>query len=54
MESRKDTAGVLVSNGIHSLNDPALGAHIHKKKRVEEEAGKLKSNNRQESPVIFY
>ena len=43
-EARKVTAGVLVSNGIHSLNDPALVAHIRDKKRVEEEAGKEKAN----------
>ena len=36
----KFTFGVLVSNGIHSLNNPALLAHIHDKKQVEEEAGK--------------
>ena len=43
MEARKVTAGVLASNGIHPLNDPALVAHICKKKRVEEEAGKEKA-----------
>ena len=43
LEARKVTAGVLVLNGIHSLNDPALVAHIRDKKRVEEEAGKEKS-----------
>ena len=35
MEAGKGTTGVLVSNGIHSLNDPALVAHIRDKKRVE-------------------
>ena len=35
-EARKFTDGVLVSNGIHSLNNPALVAHIRYKKRVEE------------------
>ena len=35
MEARKVTAGVLVSNVIHSLNGPALVAHIHDEKRVE-------------------
>ena len=44
MEAGKGTTGVLVSNGIHSLNDPALVAHIRDKKRVEEEAGKEKAN----------
>ena len=34
MEARKFTAGVLVSNVIHYLNDPALVAHIRNKKRV--------------------
>ena len=34
-EARKVTAGVLVSNGIHSLNNPALVAHIRDKKRVD-------------------
>ena len=47
-EARKVTAGVLVSNGIHSLNDPALVAHIRNKKRVEGEAGKKKRNDVQE------
>ena len=37
-EARKVTAGVLVSNGIHALDNPALVAHIHKKKQVQEEA----------------
>ena len=37
-ESRKFTAGVLVSNGIHALDNPALVAHIHEKKRLQEEA----------------
>ena len=40
----KVTVGVLVSNGIHSLNDPDMVAHICDKKRVEEESGKEKSN----------
>ena len=40
----KVTAGVLVLNGIHSLNKPALVAHIRDKKRVEEESGKEKSS----------
>ena len=31
-EARKVTAGVLVSNGIHSLNYPTLVAHILNKK----------------------
>ena len=43
MEARKVTAGVLVSNGINSLNDPTLVAHICKKKRVEEDSGKEKA-----------
>ena len=42
-EAVKVTAGVLVLNGIYSLINPALVAHIHNKKRVEEEAGKEKS-----------
>ena len=42
-EARKVTAGVLVSNGIHSLNDPSPVAHIFDKKRFEEEAGKDKA-----------
>ena len=42
MEARKVTVGVIVSNGLHSLNDPALVAHIRDKKRVEEESGKEK------------
>ena len=33
-----------MSNGIHSLNDPALVAHIRDKKQVEDEAGKEKAN----------
>ena len=35
-EERKVTAGVPVSNGIHSLNDPDLVAHIRDKKLVKE------------------
>ena len=31
-EERKFTAGFLVLNGIHSLNDPSLVAHTHKNK----------------------
>ena len=49
-EARKVTAGVLVSNGIHSLNGPALVAHIRDKKRVEEEAGKEKSTTDRNRP----
>ena len=41
-EAKKVTADVIVSNGIHSLNDPALVAHIRNKKRVEGEAGTKK------------
>ena len=51
-ETRKVTANVLVYNGIHSLNDPALLEHIRDKKRVEEEAGKEEKNG-QESSAIF-
>ena len=40
MDARIVTADVLVLNGIHSLNNPALVAHIRDKKRVGEEAGK--------------
>ena len=40
--ARKVTAGVLMSNGIHSLNDPALVAHIRDKIQVEEEAVRKK------------
>ena len=43
MEARKATAGVLASNGIHSLNNPDMVAHIRDKKRVEQEVGKEKA-----------
>ena len=43
MEARKVIAGVIVPNGIHSLKDPVLVAHIRKKKLVEEEEGKEKA-----------
>ena len=36
-DTRKVTAGVLVSNGIHSLNNPDLAAIFHKKKQVQTE-----------------
>ena len=48
-EARKFTAGVLVLNGIYSLINPALVAHIHNKKRVEEEAGKEKAKTERNS-----
>ena len=50
---RRVTAGVLVSNGIHSLDDPALVAHTRDKKRVEEEAGKGKSTTARNCLQIF-
>ena len=34
-EAKKVTAGVIVSNGMHFLNNPALVAHMRDKKRVE-------------------
>ena len=42
-EARKVTAGVLVSNEIHPLNDPTLVAHIRDKKRLDEQADKEKA-----------
>ena len=41
-EARKFTAAILVSNGIHALDNPDLVAHIHEKKRVQEEAATQK------------